>query len=302
MASSSNPAFSNPAFQEQRPGLTPPAAQTQFGASSAQSVDVALQAQMEGAYAAPAAGAVETGRMTVEDTVVKTLSLFGILLVTAVVGWIWTMAGVTPDNPTGVSIAPWIIGMLGGFVLSMAVIFTSRKKIRPALIFGYAAFEGLFIGGISAYFEYIWPGIVLQATIATLSVVGVTLALFASGKVRASKKATKVFMIAMIGYLVFSLINVVMMMFGAFPAGSGGAFGALSAVKIAGIPLGVIIGVVVVIMAAYSLVLDFDSIQQGVRNGAPRQYGWLGAFGIMVTVVWLYIELLRMIAILRGNN
>ncbi len=304
MASSSNPAFSNPAFQEQRPGLTPPAAQTQFGASSAQSVDVALQAQMEGAYASPAAGAVETGRMTVEDTVLKTLALFGILLVTAVVGWIWTMAGVTPDNPGGVSMAPWIIGMLGGFALSMAVIFTSRKKIRPALIFGYAAFEGLFIGGISAYFEYIWPGIVLQATIATLSVVGVTLALFASGKVRASKKATKVFMIAMIGYLVFSLVNVVMMMFGAFSGpDSAGPFGMLSAPSfILGIPWGVIIGIFVVLMAAYSLVMDFDSIQQGVRNGAPRQYGWLGAFGIMVTVVWLYIELLRMIAILRGNN
>lgn len=304
MASSSNPAFSNPAFQEQRPGLTPPAAQTQFGTASGQSVDVAAQAQMEGAYASAPASSVQTGRMSVEDTVLKTLALFGILLVTAVVGWIWTMAGVTPENPDAISMAPWIIGMLGGFVLSLVVIFTSRKKIRPALIFGYAAFEGLFIGGISAYFEYIWPGIVLQATLATLSVVGVTLALFANGKVRASKKATKVFMIAMAGYLVFSLINVVMMMFGAFDgAGSAGPFGMLSQPSfILGIPWGVIIGIFVVIMAAYSLVLDFDSIQQGVRNGAPRQYGWLGAFGIMVTVVWLYIELLRMIAIIRGSN
>lgn len=304
MASSSNPAFSNPAFQEQRPGLTPPAAQTQFGASSGQAVDVAAQAQLEGAFAAPPAGAVNTGRMTVEDTVLKTFGLFAILLVTAAVGWIWTMAGVTAANPSNVNMAPWLIGMLGGFVLSMVVIFTSRKKIRPGLIFAYAAFEGLFIGGISAFFEYMWPGIVVQATIATLSVVGVTLALFASGKVRASKKATKVFMIAMIGYLVFSLINVVMMMFGAFNgADSGGPFGMFSEKSfIFGIPWGVIIGIFVVIMAAYSLVLDFDSIQQGVRNGAPRQYGWLGAFGLMVTVVWLYIEMLRLIAILRGNN
>ena len=301
MASSSNPAFSNPVFQEQRPGLTPPAAQTQFAATSAQSVDVAAQAQLEGAFAAPAAGAVQTGRMTVEDTVVKTLALFGILLVTAVVGWIWTMSPVTAANPAP-TMMPWIIGAMGGFVLAMVVTFTSRKKVRPGLIFGYAAFEGLFIGGISAFFEFIWPGIVMQATLATLSVVGVTLALFASGKVRASAKATKIFMIAMVGYLVFSLVNVVMMMFGAFPAGSGGPFGMLSNYTIAGIPLGVIIGVLVVIMAAYSLVLDFDSVQQGVRNGAPREYGWLGAFGIMVTVVWLYIEILRLIAILRGNN
>ena len=301
MASSSNPAFSNPVFQEQRPGLTPPAAQTQFAATSAQSVDVAAQAQLEGAFAAPAAGAVQTGRMTVEDTVVKTLALFGILLVTAVVGWIWTMSPVTAANPVP-TMMPWIIGAMGGFVLAMVVTFTSRKKVRPGLIFGYAAFEGLFIGGISAFFEFIWPGIVMQATLATLSVVGVTLALFASGKVRASAKATKIFMIAMVGYLVFSLVNVVMMMFGAFPAGSGGPFGMLSNYSIAGIPLGVIIGVLVVIMAAYSLVLDFDSVQQGVRNGAPREYGWLGAFGIMVTVVWMYIEILRLIAILRGNN
>ncbi|GAA3032942.1 Bax inhibitor-1/YccA family protein [Microbacterium dextranolyticum] len=301
MASSSNPAFSNPAFQEQRPGLTPPAAQTQYAASSAQAADLAAQAQLEGAFAAPSAGAAQTGRMTVEDTVVKTVGLFAVLLVTAVVGWIWTMAPVSVSNPAP-TIVPWMIGALGGFVLAMIVSFTSRKKIRPGLILGYAAFEGLFIGGISAFFEFMWPGIVVQATIATLSVVGVTLALFASGKVRASAKATKVFMIAMIGYLVFSLINVVMMMFGAFPAGSGGPFGMLSDVKIMGIPLGVIIGILVVIMAAYSLVLDFDSIQQGVRNGAPRQYAWLGAFGIMVTVVWLYVEILRLIAILRGNN
>ena len=80
---------------------------------------------------------------------------------------------------------------------------------------------------------------------------------------------------------------------------AGGAFGLRSSIEIFGIPLGLIIGVFVVIMAAYSLVLDFDQIQRGVRNGAPRVYGWVGAFGIMVTVVWLYVEILRMIAILR---
>ena len=181
----------------------------------------------------------------------------------------------------------------------MVVIFGSRKKIRPGLIFAYAAAEGLFVGGISAYFEFLWPGIVIQATIATLAVVGVTLALFASGKVRASKRATKVFMIAMIGYLVFGLINVGLMIFNVPMA--GGPFGLYSQ-EVFGIPLGLIIGVLVVIMAAYSLVLDFDSIQQGVRNGAPRQFGWMGAFGIMVTVVWLYIEILRILAILRGSN
>ncbi|MFT4210489.1 MAG: Bax inhibitor-1/YccA family protein [Microbacterium sp.] len=297
---SSNPVFNNPAFQERgtaRPagstGLTPPPAQATTGAQAA------ANAQLEGAYAAPPAGAIETGRMTVEDTVYKTIALFGVLLVGAVVGWLWTMAGVTTANPNP-SIVPWIVGGLGGFILSMVVIFGSRTKVRPALIFAYAAFEGLFVGGISAYFEYIWPGIVLQATLATVVVVGVTLALFASGKIRASARATKIFLIAMVGYLVFGLLNVVLMMFGVFSADNGGAFGIYS-VKIAGIPLGLIIGVLVVIMAAYSLVLDFDQIQQGVRNGAARQFGWLGGFGIMVTVVWLYLEILRILAVLRSN-
>ncbi|KAA9107740.1 Bax inhibitor-1/YccA family protein [Microbacterium rhizomatis] len=300
-----NPAFNNPAFQEpkagqQYPTNTPPApygAQTQTAAAQHATVDAATNAQLEGAFAAPPAGAVETGRMTIEDTVWKTVGLFAILLVTAVAGWIWTMSTVpTTGQPT---ILPWIVGALGGFVLAMVVIFTSRKKVRPGLIFAYAAFEGLFVGGISAFFNMIYPGIVIQATLATFAVVGVTLALFASGKVRASKKATKVFMIAMIGYLVFSLINVGLMIFNVPIA--GGAFGLLSN-KVFGIPLGLIIGVLVVIMAAYSLVLDFDNVQQGVRNGAPRQFAWLGAFGIMVTVVWLYVEILRILAIARGSN
>lgn len=301
-----NPAFNNPAFQDPKAVQTypggPQAANlggpTQFATAQRAGTDAAINAHLEGMYAAPPAGAREMDRMTVEDTVIKTVSLFAILLATAAVGWIWTMAGVTPANPSP-SILPWMIGALGGFVLSLVVIFTSRKKVRPGLIFAYAAFEGLFVGGISAFFEFIWPGIVVQATLATVSVVGVTLALFASGKVRASAKATKIFMIAMLGYLVFSLINIGLMIFNVPLA--GGAFGLLSQ-EVFGIPLGLIIGVLVVIMAAYSLVLDFDQVQQGVRNGAPRQYAWVGAFGIMVTVVWLYIEILRILAILRGDN
>ncbi|MEJ1156068.1 Bax inhibitor-1/YccA family protein [Microbacterium marmarense] len=301
-----NPAFNDPAFQDKNAVKTYPGgssaanlgSQTQFAATQHAGTNAAAQAHMEGMYAAPSAGSIETQRMSVEDTVAKTVGLFAVLLMTAVVGWIWTMAPVTAQNPNP-SVLPWVIGGLGGFVMSMVVIFGSRKKIRPGAIFAYAALEGLFVGGISAYFEMLFPGIVVQASLATFSVVGVTLALFASGKIRASKKATKVFMIAMIGYLVFSLVNLGMMFFGA----TDSAFGLRSEPSfILGIPWGVIIGVFVVIMAAYSLVLDFDSIQRGVRNGAPRQYGWMGGFGIMVTVVWLYVEMLRMIAIIRGSN
>ncbi|WP_424936292.1 MULTISPECIES: Bax inhibitor-1/YccA family protein [Bacteria] len=303
----SNFAFNNPVFKEQDPRNVAtypggPQAGAQAASATHAGMDAAVNAQLEGMYAAPSAGALETDRMTVEDTVWKTAGLFGILLVTAAIGWVWTLGGLNaprfdPYNAAAINILPWVIGALGGFVLALVVTFTSRKKVRPALIWAYAAFEGLFIGGISAFFEVRWPGIVMQATLATLAVVGVTLALFASGKIRASKRATKIFLIAMVGYLVFSLLNVVLMLTGVVQDGFG-----LHSMKIAGIPLGLIIGVLVVLMAAYSLVLDFDQVQQGVRNGAPRVYGWMGAFGIMVTVVWLYVEILRIIAIARGNN
>ncbi|WP_298041427.1 Bax inhibitor-1/YccA family protein [uncultured Microbacterium sp.] len=303
----SNFAFNNPAFQKQdprnvatypgAPGAVPGVQGAQTASFQHAAMDAAANAQLEGMYAAPPAGAIETDRMTVEDTVWKTAGLFGVLLVTAIVGWVWTLSSIpTTGQP---NMMPWILGALGGFILAMVVTFTSRKKVRPALIFGYAALEGLFVGGISAYFEAIWPGIVMQATLATVAVVGVTLALFASGKIRASAKMTKIVMIAMLGYLVFSVLNLILMWTNVLPAGS--AFG-LYSTKVAGIPLGLIIGMLVVFMAAYSLVMDFDQIQQGVRNGAPRQFGWVGAFGIMVTVVWLYVEILRIIAILRGSD
>ena len=319
----SNFAFNNPAFKEKDPRAVatypggpqagaqngqyaPPPPAGQFAAAQ----QAAVNANLEGMYASPPAGAIETNRMTVEDTVWKTAGLFGILLVFAVIGWFFTLpGGVVPDTNNAdvkkavlatIQMWPWIVGAIGGFALAMIVSFTSRKKVRPALIVAYAAFQGLFIGGISAYFEVRYPGIVLQASLATVAVVAVTLALFASGKVRASAKMTKIVMIAMLGYLVFSLLNVGLMLFGVLPQNQ--MFGLLSQVKILGIPLGLIIGVLVVFMAAYSLVMDFDQIQQGVRNGAPRVYGWLGGFGIMVTVVWLYVEILRMIAIARGNN
>lgn len=307
----SNFAFNNPAFQQQDPrnvATYPGGPQAAQGAQTASfqhaSMDAAVNAQLEGMYAAPAAGAIETDRMTVEDTVWKTAGLFGIMLVAAAVGWVFTLGGLQvprfdPYSGFVPSLLPWMVGALGGFVLAMVVSFTSRKKVRPALIFAYAVFEGLFVGGISAYFEYRWNGVVMQATLATVAVVAVTLALFASGKVRASAKMTKIVMIAMLGYLLFSVLNLVLMWTGVIPQGQ--AFGLLSQ-EVFSIPLGLIIGVLVVFMAAYSLVMDFDQIQQGVRNGAPRKYGWLGAFGIMVTVVWLYVEILRIIAIVRGND
>ncbi|UOE42558.1 Bax inhibitor-1/YccA family protein [Agromyces larvae] len=220
--------------------------------------------------------------MTYEGTIAKTLGAFGVMLVAAGIGWVVTPA------------APWLfwVGSIIGFVLAMVNIF--KREPSPALILAYAAAQGLFLGGISLMFESQWQGIVGQAVIGTLAVVGVTLALFASGKVRASKKATKIFLVAMVGYLVFSLVNVILMWTGV----NNDPWGLLGA-ELWGIPVGLIVGVLVILMGAYSLVLDFDFIQQGVRNRAPKKYSWTGAFGIMVTVIWLYLEILRMLAIAR---
>jgi uncharacterized YccA/Bax inhibitor family protein len=236
-------------------------------------------ATLEELYQRPSATPAETNRMTYEDTAVKTVVLFAVLLGTGAVGWIVPQLA--------------IVGALVGFVLAM--VNTFKRQPSVPLIVAYAAFEGLFIGGITAIFEARFPGVAVQAVLATLVTVGVTLALFASGKIRASAKATKIFLIAMVSYLVFRLVEVVIVMIG----GTQNGFGLSSDLKIAGIPLGLLVGVLAVVLAAYSLVLDFDQIQQGVRRGLPAKYGWTGAFGLMVTIVWLYVEFLRIFAILN---
>ncbi|PFG32073.1 Bax inhibitor-1/YccA family protein [Paramicrobacterium agarici] len=259
-----NPAFRNAGFQ--RGGV-------------AQQPQNLTAEQLQQMYDEPAATAVQTDRMTVEDTLGKSVIAFGILLVGAAVGWFIPALAIP--------------AAIAGFVLALVNIF--KKEPSAPLVLSYAGVQGIFVGGISGIFESMFPGIVSQALIGTVAVFGVTFALFASGKVRASARATKVFMIAMIGYAVFSLVNIVLMWTGA----NDDPWGLRGSVEIAGIPLGLILGVLVVIMAAYSLVLDFDFIKQGAQNGLPRKFGWTGVFGVMMTVVWLYLEILRMIAITR---
>ena len=222
--------------------------------------------------------------MTFEDTIAKTVGAFALLLVGAAVGWL--TAETLPFLWIGAAIVGLVLGLVNSF----------KREPSAPLILIYSAVQGVFVGGISAFYEAMFPGVVVQAVIASLVVVGVTLGLFASGKIRASKKATKVFLIALVGYLVFSVVNVGIQIFG----GAGGNAWGLRGIDIVpGVPLGVVLGVFVVILAAYSLVLDFDFIQRGVQNKAPRKYGWTGAFGIMVTIIWLYLEILRMLAISR---
>jgi uncharacterized YccA/Bax inhibitor family protein len=261
---SANPAFrNNPVFN---------------GNGAANAPATISSDQLNDMYQRPSASGAETGRMTYDDVIVKTLLTFALVVVAAAIGW-FIPALVLPGAIIGL-----VLGLVNAF----------KKEPSPALILAYAGAQGLFVGGLSGMLEGIYPGIVVQALLGTFAVFGVTLALFANGKVRASKRATKVFLIAMVGYLVFSVLNLVLSFTGIIDT----PFGLRGAV-IFGIPLGVVIGVLVVIMAAYSLVLDFDFVQRGVKAGAPRKYSWTAAFGLTVTIIWLYVEILRLIAIVR---
>ena len=231
---------------------------------------------LEEMYDSPTATGVQTGRMTLDDVVVKAGLMFAVLLPLAAAGYVLNIPVLTCG------------GAIAGLVLGLGVSF--KQSTNPALILSYAAAEGLFIGGISRVFEERWPGIVATAVVATMCVFAVTLAAYKSGKVRATPKFKRTVLIAMGGYLVFCLVNLVVMLFG-----GGGDFGLRSGW------FGVAISLFAVGLAAAMLILDFDFAEQGVKNGIPERYSWLAAFGLVVTLVWLYVEMLRLIAILRGD-
>ena len=243
--------------------------------------------QLRQMYNQPAAGPADTGRMTFDDVIVKTAACLGVVVAGAAVTMFVSM---------GLASLLMIVGALGGFVL--ALVNTFKKQPSPALILAYAGLEGLFLGGLTRNLDAQFPGVGLQAVIGTLSVFAVTLVLFKSGKVRATPKAMRFFMIALIGYAVFALINMVMMMTGLTQE----PFGLRTQVEIFGIPLGVFIGLLAIGLAAFSLIMDFTSIEAGVRSGAPQRFSWTAAFGLTVTLVWLYVEIIRLLAILRGDD
>jgi uncharacterized YccA/Bax inhibitor family protein len=255
--------YDQPAAQTQRPGIDEPVAEAGFGGAQ------------------PPVVTPSDRPMTYEKTISKTVMLFLIVLVFGAIGWFMPI----------LALPAAIVGLVLGLVNSF------KKEPSVPLIVLYAVFQGVFLGGISGIFEAQWAGIVSQAVIGTLSVFGVTLLLFRSGKVRTSPKMTKIVLIAMVGYLVFSLINFGMIMFGATDDPWG-----MRGVTVFGIPLGVVIGLLAVFLAAYSLVMDFELIQNGVKNRVPEKWAWSAAFGLMVTLIWLYVEILRILAILRGSD
>jgi len=272
----------NPYGQQygQAPGRAPGQVMDAQGGWMAQQQNMTHD-QLQQMYNQPAAGPAETGRMTFDDVIIKTAACLGVLIAGAAVTLFVSMP---------LASLLMIVGALGGFVL--ALVNTFKKQPSPALILAYAGLEGLFLGGLTRVLDTMYPGVGLQAVIGTLSVFAVTLLLFKSGKVRATPKAMKFFLIAMVGYALFSVVNLVMMMTGLTTE----PFGLRSGI------IGVAIGVLAIGLAAFSLVMDFTSIDEGVRNGAPERFSWTAAFGLTVTLVWLYVEIIRLLAILRGDD
>ena len=232
-------------------------------------------AALENLYNSPAASSLRTGRMTIDDVVTRTGILFAVLVTVGAMAWTLNLGG-----------GALMLGFIGGFVLAMVNIFS--KTVKPALVVAYAAFQGLALGTLSHMYDTVYDGIVSQAILVTISAFAGMLFAFKSGRIRVTPKFTKVLTTALIGYIVLGVVSLIGSMFGA------------SIYKVGG--FGLIIATGGMLLAAFFLILDFDQIQKSVAAGAPEQESWRAAFGLMVTIVWLYMEVLRFLSILRGND
>ena len=214
-------------------------------------------------------------RLTMNDVLVKTGINLGLVVVGAAVAW---------NAPVLL-----LLGMVGGLVLGLVNSF--KKKVSPILVMTYALMEGLLLGGLSAVVDMRYPGVAVQAVLATLVVAGTTLALFANGKLRATPKLNKIFMIGAIGYMAYGLISIL----------GAGIFGSsLNSFSIGGIPLGLVVGLFAVALATYSLLLDFTTTSEAVEAGLPERESWRLAFGLTASLVWLYVEILRVLMYLAS--
>jgi len=235
--------------------------------------------QLEQSYNAPAASSMRTGRMTIEDVVAKTGFLFAILVVVRALAW-----------SANLGMGAVLLGFLGGFVLAMVISFS--KNIKPGLVIAYAGLEGLALGTLSSYYESFYPGIVSQAVIGTVAAFAGVLVMYRNGTLRATPQFTRAVIGAAIGYFILGLASLIASFFG---VGQGYGFYGVSG-------LGLLLAVAGVGLASLFLVLDFDQIEKGVAAGVPEKESWRASFGLMVTVVWLYLEVLRLISILRNDR
>ena len=223
--------------------------------------------------------------MTLNGTVNKSGILLALILVTA--AFVWDKY----EGPQSTSaIMPWVaMGGIGGFILAMITIF--KKTWAPVTAPIYAVLEGLFLGGISAYYEARFPGIVMQAVGLTFGTLAALLMAYRSGLIRATENFKLGVVAATGGIFILYLVSFGMSFFGK----------SIPFIHESGL-MGIGFSAFVVVIAALNLVLDFDFIENGVEQGAPKYMEWYGAFGLMVTLVWLYLEILRLLSKLQSRN
>ena len=224
-------------------------------------------------------------RITLNDVVVKTAIMFAVLVVFAVIGW----------NVIAAAPALLLPVMIVGLVLG--IVNAVKKEVVPALMVLYAAVQGLLLGGISNWYSTYasgngWDDIVLQAVVATMTTFGVMLALYLTGVIKVTKRFTQILLVAGVSYLVLGIASLIAAMFG---VGGGWGFYGVDGI-------GILISLAGVAIAAFFLALDFEAIKQGIAMGLPERESWRMAFGLMVTLIWIYLEFLRLLAIFSGRD
>ena len=240
--------------------------------------------QMEELFSSPSATAAASRKLTVDDVVMKSLGLFAVLLVfAAATGFL------VPLRMSAVVVLPAIVA-----TLVLGIVIAVKKSISVPLIVAYAAAEGVLVGAVTAAYGARYDGVVSTAVVATLSVFAAMFFGWKTGFVKVTERTRRIFGLAIAGYLIFALVNLVAAL--VFGASSGwGFFGFGSVASIA-------VSVFAVGLASYSLALDFDSIDRAVAAQLPEKTSWLLAHGLLVTLVWLYLEMLRLIAQLTGRD
>lgn len=284
-------ASNNPAFNRIEKDAQNGYAGFRTDATAQQAATGAMTAQqLQDLYNRPSASPVQTDRVTMDDVIMKTLGLFAIVLVTAAIGW------VVAATSRGGGFALWMGGAIGILVIGMVIAF--KKTLSVPLILVYAVVEGLFVGAVSQFYSGYFDepgtpafeGIVAQAVMATLATFAGMFLAYRFGLIKVTDRFRKVMTMMIFGYAIFAVVNFV---YAVFFSGSMFGFGGSGW-------LGIGISVFAVGLASFTLALDFDAIDRAIDTGAPRKYAWLLAHGLIVTLVWLYLEFLRLLGRMRN--
>ncbi len=232
------------------------------------------------AYAPPSTPGISR-YMTLDDVVMRVGAMLAVILAAGGVSWF-----LATDSAKYLPIL--LIGLMGGLGLGLYISFTQKANAVTCLI--YSACEGLLLGAISRVFEERYPGIVIQAVTGTVMVAVGMLFVYKIGAIRVTPRFTKIVVGATIGVFGLMLVNLVASLF------TSGGLGLRDANNPA---IAIAFSLVCIVIASMNLVMDFDMIERGIRQGAPAKFAWYAAFGLVVTLVWLYIEILRLLSYLR---